>query len=58
MQRLGATTAHNIDGGGSCTSAGLGEGSLDGAAEQGTVTAAEYTAAQGPGGSGGGGPRW
>jgi hypothetical protein len=38
-------------------SAGIGEDSLDGATEQGTVTAGEYTAEQGPGG-GGGGPRW
>ncbi|VXC08586.1 conserved exported hypothetical protein [Arthrobacter sp. 9AX] len=44
-------------GGTATVSAGLGEGSLDGATEQGTVTAGEYTAAQGPGG-GGGGPRW
>jgi hypothetical protein len=44
-------------GGTATVSAGLGEGSLDGAKEQGTVTAGEYTAAQGPGG-GGGGPRW
>jgi hypothetical protein len=43
-------------GGTATVSAGLGEGSLDGATEQGTVTAGEYTAAQGPGG--GGGPRW
>ena len=47
MQRLGATTDYNIDGGGSCTSAGLGEGSLERAAEQGTVNASKYTAAQG-----------
>ena len=44
-------------GGTATVSAGIGEGSLDGATEQGTVTAGEYTAAQGPGG-GGGGPRW
>lgn len=43
-------------GGTANVSAGLGEGSLDGATEQGTVTAGEYTASQGPGG--GGGPRW
>ncbi|MCD5344414.1 carbohydrate-binding domain-containing protein [Arthrobacter sp. AK04] len=43
-------------GGTATVSAGIGEGSLDGATEQGTVTAGEYTAAQGPGG--GGGPRW
>ena len=30
--------------------AGLGDGTLDGAQEQGTVTAGEYTAARGPGG--------
>ena len=58
MQGLGAATAYNIDGGGSGTSAGLGEGSVDRATEQGTVNAGEYTAAQGRGGSGGGGPRW
>jgi hypothetical protein len=44
-------------GGTATVSAGLGEGSLDDAAKQGTVTAGEYTAEQGPGG-GGGGPRW
>ncbi|MFM9274735.1 carbohydrate-binding domain-containing protein [Pseudarthrobacter sp. NKDBFgelt] len=44
-------------GGTATVSAGIGEGSLDGATELGTVTAGEYTAAQGPGG-GGGGPRW
>ncbi|MGX1159522.1 uncharacterized protein DUF4353 [Arthrobacter sp. SLBN-100] len=44
-------------GGTATVSAGLGEGSLDGAKEQGTVTAGEYAAAQGPG-VGGGGPRW
>jgi hypothetical protein len=44
-------------GGTATVSAGIGEGSLDGATEQGTVTAGEYTAAQGPGG-GGGGARW
>jgi hypothetical protein len=43
-------------GGTATVSAGIGEGSLDGATEQGTATAGEYTAAQGPGG--GGGPRW
>ena len=43
-------------GGTATVSAGIGEGSLDGATEQGTVTAGEYTAEQGPGG--GGGPRW
>ncbi|MFB9653663.1 carbohydrate-binding domain-containing protein [Pseudarthrobacter oxydans] len=43
-------------GGTATVSAGIGEGSLDGASEQGTVTAGEYSAAQGPGG--GGGPRW
>ncbi|ADX72838.1 carbohydrate-binding domain-containing protein [Pseudarthrobacter phenanthrenivorans] len=43
-------------GGTATVSAGIGEGSLDGATKQGTVTAGEYTAAQGPGG-GGGGPR-
>ncbi|BCW67306.1 hypothetical protein NicSoilB4_20690 [Arthrobacter sp. NicSoilB4] len=40
MQDLGATSV----------AAGLGEGSLDGAQQQGTVTAGEYTAARGPGG--------
>ncbi|GAA1777941.1 carbohydrate-binding domain-containing protein [Pseudarthrobacter sulfonivorans] len=45
-------------GGTATVSAGLGEGSLDGADQVGTVTAGEYTAAQGPGGGGGGfGPR-
>ncbi|WP_285251111.1 hypothetical protein [Pseudarthrobacter sp. fls2-241-R2A-168] len=44
MQGLGAATAYNIDGGGSGTSAGLGEGSVDRAAEQSTVTGGEYTA--------------
>jgi hypothetical protein len=44
-------------GGTATVSAGIGEGSLDGATEQGTATGGEYTAAQGPGG-GGGGPRW
>jgi hypothetical protein len=44
-------------GGTATVSAGIGEGSLDGATEQGTVQAGEYTAEQGPGG-GGGGPRW
>jgi hypothetical protein len=39
-------------GGTATVGAGLGEGSLDGAKEQGTVTAGEYTAAQGPGGGG------
>ena len=43
-------------GGTATVSAGIGEGSLDGATEQGTVTAGEYTAEQDPGG--GGGPRW
>jgi hypothetical protein len=43
-------------GGTATVSAGIGDGSLDGATEQGTVTAGEYTAEQGPGG--GGGPRW
>ncbi|MEV7573422.1 carbohydrate-binding domain-containing protein [Pseudarthrobacter sp. NPDC089323] len=43
-------------GGTATVSAGIGEGSLDGATEQGTVMAGEYTAEQGPGG--GGGPRW
>ena len=43
-------------GGTATVSAGIGEGSLDGATEQGTVTAGEYTPAQGPGV--GGGPRW
>jgi hypothetical protein len=48
--------AYTIYTGGTATvSAGLGEGSLDGAKEQGTATAGEYTATQGPGG--GGGPR-
>ncbi|MBE4718765.1 carbohydrate-binding domain-containing protein [Pseudarthrobacter sp. AB1] len=37
-------------GGTATVSAGLGEGSLDGAHQVGTVTAGEYTAAQGPGG--------
>ncbi|MFJ6158765.1 carbohydrate-binding domain-containing protein [Pseudarthrobacter sp. NPDC092184] len=41
-------------GGTATVSAGIGEGSLDGATKQGTVTAGQYTAAQGPGG---GGPR-
>ncbi|WP_164205029.1 carbohydrate-binding domain-containing protein [[Micrococcus luteus] ATCC 49442] len=40
-------------GGTATVSAGLGEGSLDGADQGGTVTAGEYTAAQGPGGGGG-----
>jgi hypothetical protein len=40
-------------GGTATVSAGLGEGSLDGAEQEGTVTAGEYTAAQGPGGGGG-----
>jgi hypothetical protein len=44
-------------GGTATVSAGIGEGSLDGATEQGTVTAGEYTAAQGPGGGGGGARR-
>jgi Carbohydrate-binding domain-containing protein Cthe_2159 len=44
-------------GGTATVSAGLGEGSMDGATKQGTITAGEYTAEQGPGG-GGGGPRW
>ncbi|WP_406636160.1 carbohydrate-binding domain-containing protein [Pseudarthrobacter quantipunctorum] len=44
-------------GGTATVSAGIGEGSLDGATEQDTATGGEYTAAQGPGG-GGGGPRW
>ena len=43
-------------GGTATVSAGIGEGSLDGAEQVGTVTAGEYTAEQGPGG--GGGPRW
>jgi hypothetical protein len=43
-------------GGTATVSAGLGEGSLDGADQVGTVTAGDYTAAQGPGG-GGFGPR-
>lgn len=47
LQRRRRTTVHNIDGCGSCTSAGLGEGSVERAAEQGTVNAGEYTAAQG-----------
>jgi hypothetical protein len=37
-------------GGTAKVTAGLGEGTLDGAQEQGTVTAGEYTAARGPGG--------
>lgn len=37
-------------GGTAKVSAGLGEGSLDGAQEQGTATAGQYTAARGPGG--------
>ena len=37
-------------GGTAQVTAGLGEGTLDGAQEQGTVTAGEYTAARGPGG--------
>ncbi|MBP1136009.1 hypothetical protein JOE31_002241 [Arthrobacter sp. PvP023] len=37
-------------GGTARVTAGLGEGTLDGAQEQGTVTAGEYTAARGPGG--------
>ncbi len=37
-------------GGTAQVTAGLGEGSLDGAQQQGTVTAGEYTAARGPGG--------
>ncbi len=41
-------------GGTATVSAGVGDGSLDGADEVGTVTAGEYTAAQGPGGGGGG----
>ncbi len=50
--------AYTVYTGGTATvSAGVGEGSLDGATEQGTVTAGEYTAEQGRGG-GGGGPRW
>ena len=40
-------------GGTAQVTAGLGEGSLDGAQQQGTVTAGEYTAARGPGGGGG-----
>jgi hypothetical protein len=42
-------------GGTATVSAGLGEGSLDGADQVGSVTAGEYTASQGPGGGGGGG---
>ncbi|MCU1436279.1 MAG: hypothetical protein JWR71_3004 [Pseudarthrobacter sp.] len=41
-------------GGTATVSAGLGEGSLDGADQAATVTAGEYTAAQGPGGGFGG----
>lgn len=37
-------------GGTAQVTAGLGEGALDGAQKQGTVTAGEYTAARGPGG--------
>lgn len=37
-------------GGTSDVTAGVGRGSLDGAQQQGTVTAGEYTAARGPGG--------
>ena len=37
-------------GGTAGVAAGLGDGTLDGAQEQGTVTAGEYTAARGPGG--------
>jgi len=37
-------------GGTAQVTAGIGEGTLDGAQEQGTVTAGEYTAARGPGG--------
>jgi hypothetical protein len=37
-------------GGTAKVSAGLGDGSLDGAQQQGTVTAGQYTAARGPGG--------
>lgn len=39
-------------GGTATVSAGHGEGSRDGADQVGTVTAGEYTAAQGPGGGG------
>ncbi|MCO4255376.1 carbohydrate-binding domain-containing protein [Pseudarthrobacter cellobiosi] len=39
-------------GGTATVSAGVGDGSLDGARQVGTVTAGEYTAAQGPGGGG------
>ncbi|WP_248758610.1 carbohydrate-binding domain-containing protein [Pseudarthrobacter sp. SSS035] len=44
-------------GGTATVSAGVGEGALDGADQVGTVTAGEYTAAQGPGGGGGFGAR-
>ena len=48
-----AAAQYTVYTGGTATvSAGLGEGSLDGAKEQGTMTAGEYTAAQGPGGGG------
>jgi hypothetical protein len=44
-------------GGTATVSAGVGEGSLDGADQVGTVTAGEYTASEGPGGGGFGGRR-
>lgn len=44
-------------GGTATVSAGVGEGSLDGADQVGTVTAGEYTASEGPGGGGGFGAR-
>jgi len=50
-----AGTEYTVYTGGTATvSAGLGEGSLDGATQVDTVTAGEYTAEQGPGGGGGG----
>ncbi|SDT57326.1 protein of unknown function [Pseudarthrobacter equi] len=50
-----AGTEYTVYTGGTATvSAGLGEGSLDGATKVDTVTAGEYTAEQGPGGGGGG----
>jgi hypothetical protein len=41
---------HGVTGGTAQVTAGIGEGTLDGAQEQGTVTAGEYTAGRGPGG--------
>ncbi len=48
---LAGTLALTLSAGGATAWAlGVGEGTLDGAQEQGTVTAGEYTAARGPGG--------